>query len=266
MSMRKLIESLGRYTFESISFLGKLFMFAGEVLVNFFRKPFYPMEVVSHMENVGYKSLPIVVMICFFAGMILSLNIGKSMDNIVKGTSQYIGAGIMLAMLKELGPVLTAIALISRVGASTTSQISSMKATEQIDALEILSIPPINFLVVPRVLGITIMMPFLNAIGTLSGFIGGYIMAISQLEVSTSNYIDKSLIVLKSGDIFEALIKSSILGFVVGIVSSFYGLNSKGGAEGVGIYTTRSVVMSLISVVVVDFLITSLFITIRRII
>lgn len=252
----KLFVMLGKMFYSFFSFIGELSVFTFEVGKNIFRKPFYRKELVESLLEIGYKSLPIVVTISFFTGMIMTLNVGKAMDNIIKGTSQYIGSGIMLVMVKELGPMLTAIAIISRVGAGTTAQISTMKATEQVDALKIMSISPIKFLVVPRVIGMVIMMPFISSIAVLSGVLGGMFMAVVYLDQSVFTYIDKTLFVLRARHILDLVIKSAVLGFFIGVVSCFYGMKSEGGARGVGIFTTRSVVVSVIVIVIVDYIVT----------
>ncbi|MEN2998463.1 MAG: ABC transporter permease [Brevinematia bacterium] len=254
---------LGRAFYEALAYVGELAIFSYSVLKNFFRKPFYKKELLEALVEIGYKSLPIVVTISFFTGMIMTLNVGKSMDNIVKGTSQYIGSGIMLVMIKEFGPVLTAVALISRVGAGITAQISTMKATEQLDALKIMSISPIRFLVVPKVLGMVIMMPFISSIAVVSGVLGGMVMAVIYLDQSVFTYIDKTLFVLRSRHILDMIIKSSILGFFIGIVSCFYGMRSEGGAKGVGVFTTKSVVASVVTIVIIDYIVTYILMMIK---
>lgn len=259
----KFIHKIGFYVYRFIEYIGRLSIFSFEVLKNFFSKPFYFREFVNSLDEVGYNSLSVVFTISFFAGMIMTLNVGKSMDSIVKGTSQYVGAGIMLVMIKEFGPVLTSISLISRVGAGVTAQISTMKATEQIDALRVMSISPMKFLVVPKVLGIVTMMPFLVAISVVSGVFGGMIMAVFYLDQSPFTYLDKVLFVLRSRDILDMVIKSMILGFFIGVVSCFYGMESEGGARGVGIYTTKSVVASFVIIIIVDYIVTFLLMTIR---
>ncbi|MCX8029105.1 MAG: ABC transporter permease [Brevinematales bacterium] len=258
-----LLSVVGRIFYDFFSYIGEISIFVYYVIKNTFSKPFYKKELLEALVEIGYKSLPIVVTISFFSGMIMTLNVGKSMDSIVKGTSQYIGSGIMLVMIKEFGPVLTAIALISRVGSGITSQISTMKATEQIDALRIMSISPMKFLVVPKVWGMVIMMPFISSIAVVSGVLGGMIMAITYLDQSIFTYIDKTIFVLRSRDILDMIIKASILGFFIGVVSCFYGIKSEGGARGVGISTTKSVVVSVIFIIIIDYIVTYILMMIR---
>ncbi len=247
-----------RIFYKFFEYIGSLSIFSYQVIRNMFSKPFYSKELIVSLVEIGYNSLGIIITISFFAGMIITLNTGKSMDSIVKGTSQYIGSGIMLVMVKEFGPFLTSIALISRVGAGITAQISTMKATEQIDALKIISISPIKFLVVPRVLGMVIIMPFISSIAVVSGVIGGMIMVVLYLDQSIFTYFDKALFILKARYILDMVIKSCVLGFFVGIVSCFYGMKSEGGAKGVGVYTTKSVVASVIIITIVDYFVTSI--------
>ena len=263
-NIKNFLIKLDKFIIDVVIYIGDISIFIYEILKNLFSKPFYFKEFINSMENIGYRSIPIVVTVTFFSGMIITLNIGKSMDAIVKGTSQYIGSGILLVMLKEFGPVLTSLSLISRVGAGITAQISMMKATEQIDALEVMSISPIKLLVIPNVLAMIIMAPLLSSIGVVSGIIGGLVMVVTYLDQSPNTYIDKVLMVLKANDIIDMIIKSSILGFFIAVVSSYYGMKSEGGARGVGIYTTRSVVASFVFIVIVDYLVTSLLITIRK--
>lgn len=257
------LEIVGRWLYRFIVYIGEISLFLVDVVKNIFSKPFYVKELLDALVEIGYKSLPIVVTITFFSGMIMTLNVGKSMDSIVKGTSQYVGSGILLVMIKEFGPVLTAIALISRVGAGITAQISTMKATEQVDALKIMSISPIKFLVVPKVVAMVIMMPFLSSIAVFAGVVGGMVMAVFYLDQSIFTYIDKVLFVLRYRDIIDMIVKSVVLGFLVGIVSSFYGMKSEGGAKGVGVYTTKSVVASIIIIIIADYFVTYVLMSIR---
>ncbi|MGC8766579.1 MAG: MlaE family ABC transporter permease [Brevinematia bacterium] len=257
------IHKLGSYVYSFFEYIGKLSIFSFQVFKNFFSKPFYLKEFIMSLEEVGYRSLGIIFTISFFSGMIMTLNVGKIMDSIVKGTSQYVGAGILLVMIKEFGPVLTSISLISRVGAGITAQLSTMKATEQIDALKVMSISPVKFLVVPKVLAIVTMIPFLASISVISGVLGGLVMAVLYLDQSYLTYFDKVLFALKKQDIFDMILKSLILGFFIGTVSCFYGMESEGGARGVGIYTTRSVVASFIIIVIIDYIVTFVLISIR---
>ncbi len=263
-NIKKLLIRLDKFIIDVITYVGEISIFIYEIVRNLFSKPFYLKEFINSMENIGYRSIPIVLTVTFFSGMIITLNIGKSMDAIVKGTSQYIGSGILLVMLKEFGPVLTSISLISRVGAGITAQISMMKATEQIDALEVMSISPIKLLIIPNVLAMIIMAPLLSSIGVVSGILGGLIMVVTYLDQSPNTYLDKVLMVLRSQDIVDMIIKSSILGFFIAVISSYYGMKSEGGAKGVGIYTTRSVVASFVFIIIVDYMVTFLLITIRK--
>jgi len=264
MKIREFLVKLDKYIIDSLSYIGSISIFIYDVFKNMFSRPFYLKEFFNSMENIGYRSMIIVITVTFFSGMIITLNIGKSMDAIVKGTSQYIGSGMLLVMLKEFGPVLTSIALISRVGAGITAQISMMKATEQIDALEVMSISPMKFIVVPNVIAMVIMAPILSAMGVLFGIFGGLVMVVTYLDQSPNTYIDKVLMVLRGKDIIDMIIKSSVLGFFIAIVSSYYGMKSEGGARGVGIYTTRSVVASVVFIVIVDYIVTSIIMSIRR--
>jgi len=171
----------------------------------------------------------------------------------------YVAGLVSVSLARELGPVLTALVVAGRVGAAITAQLGSMQVTEQIEALDTMALDPVRFLVVPRFLALIIMLPALTIFGDLIGNIGGYIVGVANLKIGSTLYIDTAFRFLELKDIYTGVFKSFVFGGIIAIVSCYQGLNTSGGAEGVGRNTTTCVVTSFISVLLADCVLTGLF-------
>jgi len=176
----------------------------------------------------------------------------------------YIASLVAFSMTRELGPVLTALIVAGRVGASITAEMGTMKVTEQIDALQTLATNPVKYLVVPRFLALIIMLPLLTLYADIIGILGGYIIGVGKLGISHAMYMKNTWDPLKYKDVYTGLIKSFFFGMIVCIVACFEGMNAEGGAEGVGRSTTSSVVVSFILIIVSDCFFTALFYFVGR--
>jgi phospholipid/cholesterol/gamma-HCH transport system permease protein len=162
-------------------------------------------------------------------------------------------------MTREIGPVLTALVIAGRVGAAITAELSTMKVTEQVEALETLSLNPVRYLVAPRFLALLLMLPCLTLIGDLVGIFGGYLIGITNLGLPSGLYIDTTIEFLTVKDITTGLLKSCVFSVVITMIACYQGLSTEGGAEGVGRSTTRSVVTSFILIIIADAILTALF-------
>jgi phospholipid/cholesterol/gamma-HCH transport system permease protein len=219
-------------------------------------------QLFDQIYKIGVSSLPIVFLTAMFTGMVLALQSAYQMQRI--SAQMYIASLVALSMTRELGPVLTALVVAGRVGAAITAEIGTMKVTEQIDALETLATNPIKYLVVPRFLALTLMLPLLTVYADFIGMLGGYIVGVFKLHISSNMYLDMTTNPLQLKDLYTGLFKSLIFAIIIAIVSCYEGFRTAGGAEGVGRSTTLSVVMSFILIIAADCIFTALFYFIGR--
>jgi phospholipid/cholesterol/gamma-HCH transport system permease protein len=223
-------------------------------------RPFYWHDFVEQLEIIGLGSLTVVVLTGFFTGAVLALQSGATLDQF--GARPYVGRLVSASMVKELGPVLTALMLAGRVGSGIAAELGSMVVTDQINALRALGTDPIRKLVVPRVLAGFIMTPILVIVSNSVGMLGGWIIAVAQLRVASSVYWTSVVDGLVMADIWMGILKPVVLGFVLVTIGCHVGLGTRGGTLGVGRATTNAVVSSSIMVIAVDFFITRLLMSI----
>ncbi len=234
-----------------------------------FARPFYGGDLVQQMDAMGVQSLGIVLLTGFFTGMVLALQSAVQLRTF--GATQYIGSLVSASMIRELGPVLAGLMVAGRVGSGVAAQIGSMKVTEQIDALNTLGTDPIKKLVTPRVLAGLIMLPLLTVINDLVGILGGNLIAKVYVGLPTSFYWRTVWEQIASGgfsfgyipnDFIQGLVKPFVFGGIITTTACYYGLATSGGTEGVGVATTRTVVTSSIAILVVDYFLTQLLLTV----
>lgn len=226
----------------------------GRSLVLSFARPFYIKETFEQMYHIGVKSLSIVLMTSTFTGLVLALQFGHEMS--VFGAKMYTGSVLIVALVRELGPVIISLVVAGRVGAGITAELGSMAVTEQIDAMRALGTNPYKKLAATRFIALTVMLPVLVIIGDLCGMIGGWIVTSTTLGISTSYFWKNSINYLFFSDIFSGILKPFIFGMTISTVACYLGFSVTGGTKGVGEATTRSVVVSSIFIFVLDFLIT----------
>lgn len=240
-----------------VRYVGGSSMLMGETLFWIPVPPLRKRQIIEHMAKIGVDSLFIVSLISLFTGMVLALQSAYQMQRI--SAEMYIASLVVLSVTRELGPVLTALIVAGRVGASITAELGTMKVTEQIDALESLATNPIRYLVVPRLVALIIMLPILTIYSDIIGIIGGYIVGVFKLGILHSMYMKMTWDPLKYKDVFTGLIKSFFFAVIICIVACYEGMKAEGGAEGVGRATTSSVVMSFIMIIASDCFFTALF-------
>jgi phospholipid/cholesterol/gamma-HCH transport system permease protein len=222
-------------------------------------RPFYLHDVVEQLETIGVGSLTVVLLTGLFTGAVLALQTGITLDQF--GARPYVGRLISASMVKELGPVLTALMLTGRVGSGIAAELGSMVVTDQINALRALGTDPVRKLVVPRVLAGVVMAPILTIIADFVGIAGGAVIAVYQLQVASSVYWTSIVEGLYLEDAWMGLLKPFVLGFVIVTVGCHVGLRTTGGTQGVGRATTNAVVAASVGVLAVDFFVTRLLIT-----
>ncbi|MBI3317085.1 MAG: ABC transporter permease [Candidatus Omnitrophica bacterium] len=205
----------------------------------------------------GNESLTIVFLVTVSVGAVLALQAAYQLNQF--GAAMYTGALVSVSMARELGPLVTAIIIAGRVGASITAELGTMKVSEEVDALITMGIPPIPFLVVPRMLAMLVMLPVLTVLSFALGIFGGYLIGVFALGLDGISYLKESFDALVTKDILTGTAKSFIFALLVGLIATYKGLHVKGGAEGVGRSTTESVVYSIIAIIISDAILTAVF-------
>jgi len=231
----------------------------GQVARGIVTRPIYFRDIVEQLDAIGIGSLTVVVLTGTFTGMVLALQSGLTLDQF--GARPVVGRLVSASMVKELGPVLTALMVTGRVGSGIAAELGSMMVTDQIAALRALGTDPIRKLVVPRVVAGTLMLPVLTIISNAVGMVGAWIISTTQLKVASSVYWNNVVMGLVPADLWMGLLKPVVLGFVLVSIGCHVGMRTKGGTQGVGRATTNAVVGASVAVLVVDFLITKLLIT-----
>lgn len=214
-------------------------------------------SLAEQLVFMGNESVFIMFLVTASVGAVLALQAAYQLKQF--GAVLYTGALVSVSMTRELGPLVTAIVIAGRVGASITAEIGTMKVQEEVDALTTMGIPPVPFLVVPRILALLIMLPCLTILGNAIGMFGGFLIGILGLGIDPTIYIHKSFDALVQKDIVTGIVKSIVFASLIGMISTYKGLSVEGGAEGVGRATTQSVVLSIISIIVSDCLCTGIF-------
>jgi phospholipid/cholesterol/gamma-HCH transport system permease protein len=218
--------------------------------------PFYRHDMVEQFDAIGVQSLTVVLLTGFFTGAVLALQTGITLDQF--GARPVVGRLVSASMIKELGPVLTGLMLTGRVGSGIAAEIGSMVVTDQINALRALGTDPVRKLVVPRLVAGIIMAPALTVIADFVGIVGGWVVAVTQLQVASGLYWSSIWQSLVMADLWMGVIKPLVLGFAFVSIACHVGLRTRGGTQGVGTATTRAVVMGSVSVIAVDFFVTRL--------
>ncbi len=251
------LAAIGRSTLAMLAAIGRVTIFCGLTLSHALRPPFYFREFLSAILAIGYFSLPVVGLTAMFTGGALALQIysGGSRFNAEAVVPQIVAIGIV----RELGPVLTGLMVAGRVSASIAAELGTMKVTEQIDALVTLSMNPLKYLAVPRVLAATAALPILAAVGDVIGIMGGYLVGVTRLDFNTTVYLRNTWEFLEAADIYSSLVKAGVFGFIVAMMGCYHGMNSDRGARGVGRATTNAVVSSSILILASNYLLTELF-------
>ncbi|OIO38480.1 MAG: hypothetical protein AUJ72_02525 [Candidatus Omnitrophica bacterium CG1_02_46_14] len=255
--MKTILEDFGRSMVYFIEYLGGVFMLFTQTLFWIAVPPFKSRQIFDQMSKIGVNSLPIATLTSFFIGVVLAFQSAYQMKKV--GALMYIPSLVSVSMAREIGPVITALVVAGRVGASIAAELGSMKVTEQIDALEALATNPIKHLVAPRFIALFTMLPLLTIYADLIGVFGGYMVSVYKLGLSHSLYIKMTFDALVLKDIFTGLFKTLVFSSIICIISCFEGMKVSGGAEGVGAAATKAVVTSFILIIISDALFTMIF-------
>jgi phospholipid/cholesterol/gamma-HCH transport system permease protein len=229
-------------------------LFCIQAVANLFRKPLYVMDMVQQADTIGVGSLPIVVLTGFFTGAVLALQASNTLERF--GSITLVGQLVSTSMVRELGPVLTSLMVAGRNSSGMASELGSMVVTEQIDAMRALGTDPMKKLVTPRVVATVFMLFFLAIISDLVGLVGGLAIAKLLLRLDARQYWANAWETLVFQDVFMGLIKPVIFGFIIATVGCFYGMNARGGTQGVGRATTQAMVAASVLILAMDLVLT----------
>ncbi len=250
------LEWMGRRSLVYIEETGQGVILLSKVLRGILKRPFPIRLTMQQMEEIGFRSLPVVLITAVFTGAVLALQTYSGFKRF--GAEGLVGTVVALSMTRELGPVLASIMVAGRVGSAMAAELGTMRVTEQIDALITLATDPVHYLVVPRFVASFIMLPFLVMFADLIGIIGGYVVAVSILGTSSTTYVNRTLQYLEFNDITVGLIKAAVFGMIIALVGCHMGFYTSGGAEGVGRATTRAVVGASILILISNYFLTAL--------
>ncbi len=235
------------------------FFLTGRAFKNIFRKPHYGDDIIMQMDTIGVGSLTIVCMTGFFSGAVMALQMSRALAQY--GQVGKTGTLVSLTLVRELGPVLTAIMVAGRNASGIASELGSMKVTEQIDAMRALGTDPIQKLVTPRLIATAVMLPLLTVIADFVGMFGGFIIADLFLGLSPRQFWTSVWQALVWNDVSQGLLKPFVFAIVISMVGCFYGLRTSGGTQGVGRSTTQAVVAADVLIFILDLLITKIFVS-----
>ncbi|MDR3549956.1 MAG: ABC transporter permease [Candidatus Babeliales bacterium] len=251
-----LIDAVGKTTINICTSLGAFVLFLAKTIQTLFTTRLKVAKLFFQMSRIGVESISIIILTGSFAGMVFALQSYIGFQRV--GGEQFIGAVVALGMIRELGPVLSALMVTGRAGSAIAAELGTMSITEQIDALTTLRINPFQYLIVPRILGGTIIMPFLTIFAMLCGVGGGYVICVYVLELSPEDYMSSIRSYVELSDIMGGLKKATVFGLILSWVGCYKGYNTTGGARGVGISTTQSVVVSSMLILISNYFLTKL--------
>jgi phospholipid/cholesterol/gamma-HCH transport system permease protein len=259
MNIKQIAESrvvdLGDSVLRQLNGLGDFTNFTLKTIFWTFKPPFRLKLLFEQMYFMGNKSVFIIFLTSIFTGAVFAFQIYLGFKAI--NADSFIGPIVTIALAKELAPVLSGLVVAGRCGAAMAAQIGSMKVTEQIDALEVMGINSYQYLAVPRILGAMLSMPLLSGIFLLIGYWGSWLIGVKVIQIDEMMYTQKIGEFMNLGMVAEGIIKATVFGYLIGIIGTYQGFNVTGGAEGVGKGTNMAVVWGMITVLVVDFFLTS---------
>lgn len=236
--------------------LGSFYILSLNILKTLFTGQIHFRNTMQQMAFVGTDSLPIVILTGLSIGMVFSLQVTGLLQRY--GANSVVGAAVGVSIVRELAPLFTGVVVAGRIGAAITAELGSMKVTEQINALLSMAVSPLKYLAVPRVLSCIVMVPLLNLLAIIIGISGGMLIAVTIKGVIIGQFLESVRDFLTPMDVFKSMFKASVFGLIVSLVSCYKGINTGEGAQGVGISTTGAVVVSLISIFIVNYILSTI--------
>ncbi len=254
-SVIAVIDKIGAGMIDVISQVGAMTFFMGRAMIGLFKRPYRFRLIAEQAEFVGFGSLFIIILTGTFTGMVFCLQTITALSRV--GMETLVGSSVMLAVSRELGPVLTSLMVTGRVGSAMATELGTMRVSEQIDAMDVIAVDPVKYLISPRIAAGTIMVPCLTVIFDLVAFMGAYIIAIPYFGIDEGAYMSRIEWYLDPYDYWQGLIKSVVFGLVLTTVGCYKGFYASGGARGVGVATTQAVVIGSIATFVLDYVLTT---------
>ncbi|NWF55466.1 MAG: ABC transporter permease [Syntrophaceae bacterium] len=254
--MFALFDIIGYRVLTFLEESGKVMLLFLKTVAFIFRPPFDLRNLFKQVEYLGIKSIPVVLITGAFTGMVLALQSYTGFKRF--NAEAFVATVVALSMTRELGPVLCGLMVSGRVGSAMAAELGTMQVTEQIDALYTLAINPVQYLVVPRFLASLIVMPILTTFADIIGIMGGYLVSVILLGSNPTVYIRRTYDYLDLEDVYIGLLKACIFGMIIATIGCYQGMNTRGGAEGVGRATTSAVVISSLLILIANYFVTAL--------
>jgi len=253
---RNFLERIGLKAQGSVQMTGSMIIMLASATCYLFTPPLKLRGIFKQMEFVGVQSLFVVILTGSFTGMVLALQGFNALQRF--GAESMVGPTVALSMARELGPVLTGLMVAGRAGSAMSTELGTMRVTEQIDALFTMAVNPVKHLITPRILAGICMLPLLAIVTDFVGVLGGYFIGVKVLGINGGVYIGRTIDYVAVDDIVYGLIKATVFGLIITTVACYQGYNTKGGAEGVGRAATGTVVISCVLILISDYFLTSL--------
>ena len=251
------VGDFGREVLGAAESVGRFAFLVRSTFAWMLRAPIEWRQVLIQMMRIGVESLPVTTMTTFFTGMVLALQTGASSKHFFN-EPLFVGTVVSFAMVMELSPVMTALVVAGRAGAAIAAELGTMKVTEQIDALYTLGTDPVRYLVIPRVMAFILVLPILTVVADFSGCFGGWVVSYVKLGIPTSVYTADIFDNMEIRHFVHGFLKTFVFASIVSFISCFKGITTSGGAEGVGKSTTAAVVLSMASVLIMDYFVTAI--------
>ncbi len=253
---RKALASISKEWVAFLDTLGHVALNTRDIVGYILQGQFSLRHFIQQLAFVGIDTLGISLIMTTFSGMVIALQLAKEMAK--QGAGNYVGALVSLAIVRELAPIMTAFSVIAMAGSAYAAELSTMRITNQIDALEVLHVNPVRYLLMPRVLAGMVALPMMTVITSISGILGGMLISVWMADINGGKYLESVWNQTELRDVFAMLLKAAIFGIVIFLFSTTIGLNAKGGSREVGLATTRAVVLSFVIMAVLDYVLTYL--------
>jgi phospholipid/cholesterol/gamma-HCH transport system permease protein len=253
----KFFYIIGKSTIDFISELGKFTIFQVKLLPLFLKTPFRIKQIFEQVNFIGFGSLGVIFLTSFFTGLVEAVQLYNGFHKF--GVEDFMGYTIFISICKELGPVFTALMVVSRGISAYAAELGSMRVTEQIDALDVMAVDSKQYLIIPRILGTLISLPLLILFFDAIANIGAYLISVYTLDVNGYTYLDNIKQFGEISDFREGIVKGVVFAYLISAVGTYIGYNTKGGAKGVGVSTTKAVVISSVLIFVADYIVSALF-------
>lgn len=254
MAASDIFRTFGGRLFHCAGYTGSVTLFGVRSTVASLYRPFYVRETIRQMYFIGVKSLPLTGIVAVSVGLVFAMETIVVLRDF--GVVQYLSTLVGLAVVKELGPVLTALMVAARAGSGVSAELGSMRVTRQIDALRVMAVDPIKYLAATRIMAFTLVVPLLTVLADVLGIFGGWFVGVTQGGISSAYYISRTFQDVGLAEVVPGLIKTVFFGFIVGCQVCHQGFSAEGGTEGVGRATTKAVFVASLSVMIADVVLT----------